>query len=142
MSTATKIFEILLVEDSPDDIRLVTEALKETKITHNLKVMHDGDQAIEYLKSWKVNIQIRLPDVMILDLNMPKKGGHEVLSYMKDDPNLSHVPVVVLTVSQAEQDISKALGLRMNYYLNKPVRPEQLKALLTIISELWRDNEK
>lgn len=136
MKTATRTLEILLVEDSPDDIRLIGEALKDIDIENNLTIASDGDQAINYLKFKRVNCA-KLPDVILLDLNMPKKNGHDVLAYMKERPDLNEIPVVVLTVSQAEQDILKALGLRMNYYINKPVNPEKLQALLSVIDELW-----
>lgn len=129
--------EILLVEDSPADIALTEEALKESGLSNQLTVVTDGEQAIDYLHKKGKFTSASRPDIILLDLNMPKKDGHEVLADMKDNPELEEIPVVVLTVSQAEEDIVKALGLKMNYYLNKPVSAQKLAPILETIIDLW-----
>lgn len=129
--------EILLVEDSPGDIALTEEALKESGLVNTLTIVTDGEQAIEYLSKRGKYKDAGSPDLILLDLNMPKKSGHEVLEVIKDNPKLEEIPVVVLTVSEAEEDIARALGLKMNYYLNKPVNVQKLAPILTTIIELW-----
>ncbi len=129
--------EILLVEDSPADIALTEEALKESGLENTLTIVTDGEQAIEYLSKRGKYKDAESPDLILLDLNMPKKNGHEVLEVIKDDPKLEVIPVVVLTVSEADEDITRALGLKMNYYLNKPVNVQKLAPILTTIIELW-----
>jgi two-component system, chemotaxis family, response regulator Rcp1 len=129
--------EILLVEDSPADIALTEEALKESGLENTLTIVTDGEQAIEYLSKRGKFKDAESPDLILLDLNMPKKNGHEVLEAIKDNPRLEEIPVVVLTVSEAEEDIARALGLKMNYYLNKPVSVQKLAPILTTIIELW-----
>lgn len=129
--------EILLVEDSPADIALTEEALKESGLANTLTIVTDGEQAIEYLSKRGKYKDAESPDLILLDLNMPKKNGHEVLEVIKDNPKLEEIPVVVLTVSEAEEDIARALGLKMNYYLNKPVNVQKLAPILTTIIELW-----
>jgi two-component system, chemotaxis family, response regulator Rcp1 len=134
----TKGLSILLVEDSPSDIRLTQEALKDTKIPHELFVVNDGEQAMAYLFECKERGASHLPQVILLDLNMPKKNGHEVLAEIKEVSDFSHVPVILLTVSHQDRDINEALSLRMNYYLQKPVESERLAVLLNAISDLQR----
>jgi len=133
----SKPMQVLLVEDSPADITLTEEALKDTGVQTSLSVVMDGEQAIDYLHQRGNYSQAVRPDVILLDLNMPKKNGHEVLADMKDHPELEDIPVVVLTVSQAEEDIVKALNLRMNYYLSKPVHSQKLLPILHAIDSLW-----
>ncbi|MBA3856223.1 MAG: response regulator [Cyanobacteria bacterium PR.3.49] len=129
--------EILLVEDSPADIALTEEALKESGLENTLTIVTDGEQAIEYLSKRGKYKDAESPDLILLDLNMPKKNGHEVLEVIKDNPKLEEIPVVVLTVSEAEEDIARALGLKMNFYLNKPVNVKKLAPILTTIIDLW-----
>jgi CheY-like chemotaxis protein len=129
--------EILLVEDSPADIALTEEALKESGLKNTLTIVTDGEQAIEYLSKRGKYKDAESPDLILLDLNMPKKNGHEVLEVIKDNPKLEEIPVVVLTVSEAEEDIARALGLKMNFYLNKPVNVKKLAPILTTIIDLW-----
>ncbi len=131
-----KPLEILLVEDSPADIRLTEEALKDTDLEYKLSIVNDGEEAMAFLKQHGGE-NTEPPDVILLDLNMPKKTGHEVLSEIKGDPRMDEIPIVVLTVSQDEEDVLKALDLRMNYYLNKPVTAGRLGALLKSITTLW-----
>jgi CheY-like chemotaxis protein len=127
--------EILLVEDIPSDVRLTEEALKDAGLNFNLSVAADGEEAMDLLKRLKGEAR-KLPDVILLDLNMPKKNGHEVLAEIKEDLDLVRIPVVLLTVSQRDHDILEALRLKMNYYLAKPVSCEKLSVLLKAIFEL------
>lgn len=131
-----KRMEILLVEDTPSDVRLTQEALKDTNLEHNLTILNDGEAATEYLKDPSKPV----PDLMLLDLNMPKKNGHEVLADLKDDARLAKMPVILLTVSQDEGDILKALHLKLNYYINKPVDSDKLLVLLNAIQSLSDDD--
>lgn len=126
--------EILLVEDSPSDIRLTEEALKRSDLKYTLTTVNDGVQATEHLE--KAKNDKKLPDVILLDLNMPKKNGHEVLADIKEDPDLKKIPVVLLTVSQRDEDVMDALKLKMNYYIAKPVTSQKLSSLLRAIYEL------
>ncbi|SRR5579883_1521195 len=126
--------EILLVEDSPSDIRLTEEALKRSDLQYELKVVHDGVEATEYLSKAKGSNS--LPDVILLDLNMPKKNGHEVLADIKDDPALKKIPVILLTVSQRDEDVMDALKLKLNYYIAKPITSQKLSTLLRSIHDL------
>jgi CheY-like chemotaxis protein len=126
--------EILLVEDTPSDVRLTEEALKRSELTYELKVVGDGEQASEFLQNAKKSAS--LPDVILLDLNMPKKNGHEVLEEIKSDADLKKIPVVLLTVSQRDEDVMDALKLKMNYYVAKPVTAQKLSALLKSIHQL------
>jgi chemotaxis family two-component system response regulator Rcp1 len=130
----TKRLHILLVEDTPSDIRLTQEALKETDLEYKLTVLNDGEQAMDFFK--KVAGSDEQPDIVLLDLNMPKKNGHEVLAEMKQIPTLKEVPVILLTVSRDEDEILKALDLRMNYYMGKPVTSDKLNTLLKAIQEV------
>jgi two-component system, chemotaxis family, response regulator Rcp1 len=133
---------ILLVEDSPSDVRLTQEALKESGLNYDLSLANDGEEAMNFLHQQKMSAYSKLPDIVLLDLNMPRKNGHEVLAEMKADPQLAAVPVVLLTVSQQEKDIMEALRLKMNYYLCKPVDPEQLTALVHAIFELHQEDSE
>lgn len=132
-----KPIEILLVEDSPADISLTEEALKDSGVLYRLSVVNDGEQAMDYLLKKSSYANSATPDVILLDLNMPKKTGHEVLAEMKEYPRLLEIPVVVLTVSQAEEDHAKALALNMNYYMSKPVTAVRLASILEAINDLW-----
>lgn len=127
---------ILLVEDTPSDIRLTQEALKDTDLKYTLEVVNDGEQAIDYLLKDESKTT---PDLILLDLNMPKKNGHDVLEEIKDVQKLKDVPVILLTVSQDEQDILKALHLKMNYYINKPITSEKLSTLVHAIRSLQNE---
>jgi CheY-like chemotaxis protein len=129
--------KLLLVEDSPDDIILTEEALKDASIETRLSVVTDGEQAMDYLYQRGNFSDATRPDVILLDLNMPRKNGHDVLAEMKDDPDLEGIPVIVLTVSQEEADVVKAMNLKMNFYLNKPVATGKLEPLLQEIHDLW-----
>src|ERR687884_1433856 len=121
MQSATRAIEILLVEDSPGDVRLTREALRDGKVRNNLSVVTDGVEALAFLRREGRYADAPRPDLILLDLNLPKKDGREVLAEIKADPNLRRIPVVVLTTSEAEQDIVETYNLHANCYVKKPV---------------------
>lgn len=125
--------KILLVEDSPSDIRLTEEALKRSDLKYELTIVNDGVEAMNYLNGAKSGGDKSIPDVILLDLNMPRKNGHEVLSDIKDDSSLSVIPVVLLTVSDKDEDIMAALHLKMNYYIAKPITSTKLSSIIKAI---------
>ena len=129
--------EILLVEDNPADVRLTTEALKEEKFYNNLHVVTDGVEAIAFLRREGKYAKAVRPDLILLDLNLPKKDGREVLKEIKSDDNLKAIPVVILTVSQAEEDIFKSYSLSANCYITKPVDLDQFMKVIRSIQEFW-----
>ena len=132
-----KIVEILLVEDSPGDIRLTQEALKESKISNNLHVVMDGEEAIAFLKKEGKFSEKPRPDLILLDLNLPKKDGREVLAEIKKDEDLKRIPVVVLTISEAEEDVLKSYNLYANCYITKPVDLNQFIKVILSIENFW-----
>ncbi|RCW49478.1 response regulator [Paenibacillus prosopidis] len=129
--------EILLVEDNPGDIRLIVEVLKEGKINNNLSVVEDGEQALAYLRREGSYQDSIVPDIILLDLNLPKINGTEVLAEIKRDPLLKYIPVIILTTSEAEQDILKAYDLHANCYITKPVNLEQFLTVVRSIENFW-----
>ena len=129
--------EILLVEDNPGDVRLTQEALKESKILNRLAVVCDGEEAMAALRNEGQYADLPRPDLVLLDLNLPRKDGREVLADIKADPDLRRIPVVVLTTSEAEQDILKAYDLHANCYIVKPVDFEQFIKVVRIIENFW-----
>ena len=139
MCTATngRPIEILLVEDNPGDVRLTREALKEGKLRNNLSVVGDGVEALALLRrEGKFADSVR-PDLILLDLNLPKKSGLEVLADIKADADLRRTPVVILTTSEAEQDIVKSYNLYANCYISKPVDLEQFMKVVKSVEEFW-----
>ena len=116
-----KIVEILLVEDNPADIRLTKEAIQESKIANNLSIVKDGVEALNFLKNKGKYSNVTRPDLILLDLNLPKLNGFEVLEQIKQDEELKRIPVVVLTISDNDQDLLKAYDLYANCYVNKPM---------------------
>lgn len=129
--------EILLVEDNPGDIRLTQEALNEGRIYHNLRVARDGEEALAMLYRQGEHAQAPLPDIILLDLNLPRVDGREVLSKIKADEALKVIPVVVLTTSEAEADILKAYKLHANCYVNKPVDLDRFLTVVRGIENFW-----
>ena len=129
--------EILLVEDNPGDVRLTREALKEGKVLNELRVVEDGEQALAFLHREGKHAQAVRPDLVLLDLNLPKKDGREVLAEIKEDPTLRRIPVVILTVSKAEEDIIKTYDLHANCYITKPVELEQFVQVVRSIEDFW-----
>jgi CheY-like chemotaxis protein len=129
--------EILLVEDSLGDIRLTTEALREGKMRNNLHVVRDGQEALEFLRQQGPHRRAPRPDLILLDLNLPKKDGREVLAEIKEDETLRFIPVVILTTSSAEEDLLKSYGLHANCYITKPVGMEQFVTVVKAIESFW-----
>ena len=121
----SKPVEILLVEDNPGDVRLTKEALQEGKVYNQLYVASDGVEALAFMRREGRYAEAPRPDLILLDLNLPKKDGREVLEEIKNDPDLRRIPVVILTTSQAESDILKSYNLHANCYITKPVDLEQ-----------------
>ena len=132
-----KIIDILLVEDNQGDVRLAQEALKESKVRNNMIVVEDGVEAMEFLRRRGKYANAPRPDLILLDLNLPRKNGREVLAEIKSDDNLKRIPVVVLTVSKDEQDILSAYDLHANCYITKPLDFEQFIKITKTIEEFW-----
>lgn len=129
--------EILLVEDSAADIRLTEEALKEGKVQNNLNIARDGEETLQFLKKEEPFPNAPRPDLILLDLNLPKKDGREVLQEIKADDDLKSIPVVVMTTSQAEEDIIKAYNLNANCYITKPVDLDKFIDVVKSIEDFW-----
>ena len=129
--------EILLVEDNPGDARLAEEALKDGKVLNNLHHVKDGVEAMQFLHRQAEYSQVPLPDLILLDLNMPRKDGREVLAEVKEDPGLRCIPVVVLTTSEAERDLLKSYDLHANAYIVKPVDLDRFIEIVEAIEDFW-----
>ena len=136
-ATTGRPIEILVVEDNPGDVRLTVEALKEGKVRNNLSVVADGVEALAFLRREGKYADAARPDLILLDLNLPKKDGREVLAEIKEDPNLRRIPVVVLTTSEEEKDILQAYDLRTNAYITKPVDLDQFLTVVRSIEDFW-----
>ena len=128
---------ILLVEDSPGDVRLTQEALRDAKVRNKLHVVTDGVEAMAFLHRQGVHSDAPRPDLILLDLNLPKKDGRRVLAEIKQEPGLKRIPVVVLTTSQADQDIITSYDLRANCYITKPVDFGQFMTVVKTIEDFW-----
>jgi len=129
--------EILLVEDNPGDVRLTIEALRDGKVRNHLNVVTDGVEALLYLRQEGKYAAAARPDLILLDLNLPRKDGREVLAEIKADPHLRSIPVVILTTSQADQDILKSYELNANCYITKPVDLDQFISVVRSIEDFW-----
>jgi two-component system, chemotaxis family, response regulator Rcp1 len=129
--------DILLVEDNPGDVRLTQEAFRDARIEVRLSVVMDGEEALNYLYRRGQYADVTRPDIILLDLNIPKKDGREVLQEIKRDDSLRYVPVVVLTTSNAEQDIVRTYNLNVNAYINKPVDFDRFFEIVQKIEEFW-----
>jgi two-component system, chemotaxis family, response regulator Rcp1 len=129
--------DILLVEDNPGDVRLTVEALREGKVHNNLHVVGDGVDALAFLHREGQYADAPTPDLILLDLNLPRKDGREVLAEIKADPQLRRIPVVVLTTSNAEQDVLRSYDLHANCYITKPVDLDQFINVVRTIEEFW-----
>ncbi len=134
---AAKCVDILLVEDSPADVRLTQEALKEAKVRNHLYVAEDGVEALDFLRRQGRHGDAPTPDLILLDLNLPCKDGREVLAELKEDPNLRRIPVVILTTSRAEEDILRTYNLHANCYITKPVDLDQFMKVVRSIEDFW-----
>lgn len=129
--------EILLVEDNPGDVDLAREGLANGKLHNNLHVVNDGEEAMEFLYRHGAFAEAPRPDLVLLDLNLPKKDGREVLAEIKTDPNLKRIPVVILTTSRAEEDVLRSYNLHANCYITKPIDLEQFIKVVKSIEDFW-----
>jgi len=134
---SSHLVEVLLVEDNPGDARLTQEALREGKLRNRIHHVRDGVEALAFLRREGEYCNAPVPDIILLDLNMPRKDGREVLSEIKEDPQLRFIPVVVLTTSEAENDIVKSYELHANCYITKPVDLEKFTAIVHSIEDFW-----
>ena len=134
---ALKPIEVLLVEDNAGDVRLTEEAFKEGKLAVNLTVARDGLEATEMLHQRICHAHSNRPDLILLDLNLPKKDGRQVLQEIKNDPSLMRIPVVVLTTSAAESDIATTYGSHANCYITKPVDMDHFVDIVKLLEEFW-----
>ena len=131
------VFEVLLVEDSPGDVRLTREAFKEGKVHINLRVAPDGAEAMAFLKREGKHAKAPRPDLILLDLNLPKKDGREVLAEIKQNPALKSIPIVILTTSKSEEDILRSYSLHANCYIPKPVTLDGFLTVVKSIEDFW-----
>jgi chemotaxis family two-component system response regulator Rcp1 len=129
--------EILLVEDNPADVRLTQEALRESKLSNRMHAVGDGEQALRFLRREGEHAESPRPDLVLLDLNLPRLSGREVLAQVKADPDLRRIPVVVLTTSEAEEDIVRSYDLHANAYVRKPVDFHQFTDVVRLIEDFW-----
>ena len=129
--------EILLVEDNPGDVRLTQEVFKEGKVRNQLNIAWNGEEALAYLRRQGRFVSAQRPDVILLDLNLPRKGGKEVLAEIKADPKLKCIPVVILTTSQADQDIAESYEQHANCYIVKPVDLDHFINVVRTIEGFW-----
>jgi len=134
--------EVLLVDDSPGDVRLTREALRETNPSVHLRVATDGVEALAYLRREAPHEGAQRPDLILLDLNLPKVDGREVLARIKEDPSLKTIPTVILTTSEAQTDILRSYELQANSYLSKPVQLEAFESLVKSINDFWLTKAK
>jgi CheY-like chemotaxis protein len=132
-----KSVDILLVEDNPGDVRLAKEALKECKIDNTVYVVQDGIEALAFLRKEGQHEKAPRPDLILLDLNLPRKSGREVLAEVKADPDLRRIPIVVMTVSRDEEDVLKAYNLHANCYITKPIDFGQFIQITKSIEDFW-----
>jgi two-component system, chemotaxis family, response regulator Rcp1 len=137
MTLDARPIEILLVEDNAADVRLTVEALREGKVRNNLSVARDGAEAMEFLRREGPYAEAPRPDLVLLDLNLPRMDGREVLAELKADPELRTIPVVVLTTSSAEADILRSYSLHANCYITKPVDLDQFVTVVKSIDDFW-----
>ena len=133
---------VLLVEDSPGDVRLTREALDEANSNIHLSVVADGEEAMSFLKRDEPHADAPRPDLILLDLNLPKVDGRQVLSRIKDDDDLRTIPTIILTTSEAEADIATSYRLQANSYLCKPVQLDKFESLITSINDFWLTKAK
>jgi CheY-like chemotaxis protein len=132
-----KPIEILLVEDNPGDADLAREALEGSKFHNILNVVDDGEKAMAYLRRDGLYTEVSRPDLILLDLNIPKKDGRQVLAEIKEDDNLKRIPVVILTTSRAEEDVMKSYNLHCNCYITKPIDLNQFLSVVRSIEDFW-----
>lgn len=136
-SRNVKLIDILVVEDNPGDARLILEVLKSNKIHNSLNIVKDGVEALDFLYRKGEFNEAPRPDLIFLDLNLPKKDGREVLAEIKSDDNLKTIPVIIMTTSQAEEDIIKSYSLHANCYVTKPIDFDHFIKVVTLIEDFW-----
>ena len=129
--------DILMVEDNPGDVRLTEEAFREARISNTMHVARDGEIAMDFLRRRDEYADAPRPNLVLLDLNLPRMNGMDVLAEIKDDPNLKRLPVIILTGSEAEEDIVRGYELQSNAYLTKPVDPDEFLDLVRSFEEFW-----
>lgn len=132
-----KLVEILLIEDNPGDARLTQEALKDGKVRNILHIVYDGEEATDFLFKRNQYKNASRPDLIILDLNLPKKNGQEVLAEIKADDSLKSIPVIILTISKQEQDIIRSYNLHANCFIIKPIDLNQFFEVIKSIEDFW-----
>ncbi len=137
VENSMKVVDILLVEDNPGDVRLAQEALKESKVRNKLFVVEDGVEAMSFLRRQGKYADVPRPDLILLDLNLPRKSGREVLAEVKTDEQLKRIPIVVLTVSRADEDISKSYDHHANCYITKPLDFNRFMEITKVIEGFW-----
>jgi CheY-like chemotaxis protein len=137
MTADTRPIDILLVEDDPGDVLITKEALEHSKVTNSLNIVDDGEQALAYLRREGVYADATRPDLILLDLNLPRRDGREVLAEVKDDPDLRRIPIVVLTTSQAEEDILRSYDLHANAFVSKPVDFDRFVEVVRQVDEFF-----
>lgn len=137
MKESAEPINILIVEDNPGDARLAVEALTEGKITNNISIVQDGVEAISFLRREKGYSDTPRPDLILLDLNLPKMNGKDVLAIIKNDSKLKRIPVIILTTSDADQDISATYKLQANCYITKPVGFDQFIKVVQSVENFW-----
>lgn len=137
MGQKTRPIQILLIEDNPGDIRLTQEAFRDSKVSLVLNIATDGVEGINFLKKNPPYEAVEMPDLILLDLNLPKKDGREVLQFVKEDEELKKIPVIILTTSTAEQDLTRAYNLNTNSYINKPVDFDRFFDIIQKIEDFW-----
>jgi len=136
-SKISRPLDILLIEDNPADVRLTQEAFRDARVQNRLHVVGDGVEAMAFLRRQGVFNSISCPDLIILDLNLPRKDGREVLAEIKCDPSLSMIPIVIMTVSKDERDIVESYRLHANCYIRKPVRFREFIEIVKSIEDFW-----
>ncbi len=137
VETLTEPIDILLVEDNPGEVRLTQEIFKESKVRNNLMVVDNGADALGFLRRQGSHRDAPRPDLILLDLNLPKMDGRELLAEIKEDPELKRIPVVILTTSKAEEDVLKTYNLHANCYISKPIGLEQFVKVVRSIENFW-----
>lgn len=130
-------FKILLVEDNPADVSLTKKAIQKSELVSKLDVVKDGVEALKFLQKFKKNSHVDRPDLILLDLNLPKKSGLELLKEIKEDEDLRRIPVVVLTISSNEEDLLKAYNLHANCFINKPLNIKEFYIIIEFICTFW-----
>jgi chemotaxis family two-component system response regulator Rcp1 len=137
MSAGAREVNILLVEDNPGDVRLTVEALRDGRIANQLHIAHDGEDAMDFVRQQGHHAGAPRPDLILLDLNLPRKDGREVLEELKNDPELHRIPVIVLTTSSAEQDVLRSYDLHANCFISKPIGYDDFIAAVRSIENFW-----